>query len=239
MENNNFDYLEDELLEEEEKAYLYEKDINDRLLYKRKIFSFIEEEKDNLRYFSNNEVDYFNFILFMIILEFMFKDWFNEDKLELIKEKFTITSQIKSGRYKISRIKALTIAIKECVVDNLVSGLINYLNKLNNLNFPSLSGKHFTTIAISEEDDDLNLIIWLNEKYGEIYFDFDLYFVYLWTKPIDISPSSLFYFITKKKTVLNKDISNFRNLIVKKAMNDEKLKKEIINKIKIIENYLN
>lgn len=238
MENNNFDYLEDELLEEEEKAYLYEKDINDRLLYKRKIFSFIEEEKDNLRYFSNNEVDYFNFILFMIILEFMFKDWFNEDKLELIKEKFTITSQIKSGRYKISRIKALTIAIKECVVDNLVSGLINYLNKLNNLNFPSLSGKHFTTIAISE-DDDLNLIIWLNEKYGEIYFDFDLYFVYLWTKLINISPSSLFYFITKKKTVLNKDISNFRNLVVKKAMNDEKLKKEIINKIKIIENYLN
>lgn len=174
----------------------------------------------------------------MIILEFMFKDWFNEDKLELIKEKFTITSQIKSGRYKISRIKALTIAIKECVVDDLVSGLIDYLNKLNNLNFPSLSGKHFTTVAISE-DDDLNLIIWLNEKYGEIYFDFDLYFVYLWTKLINISPSSLFYFITKKKTVLNKDISNFRNLIVKKAMNDEKIKKEIINKIKIIENYLN
>ena len=68
MENNNFDNLEDELLEEEEKAYLHKKDINDRLLYKRKIFSFIEEEKNNLRYFSNNEVDYFNFILFMIIL---------------------------------------------------------------------------------------------------------------------------------------------------------------------------
>ena len=239
MEDNNFDYLEDELLEDEEKAYLYEKKMNDRLLYKRKIFSFIEEEKDNLRYFSNNEVDYFNFILFMIILEFVFKDWFNKDKLELIKEKFTITSQIKSGRYKISQIKALAIAIKECVVDDLVSGLIDYLNKLNNSNKPSLTGKHFTTIAISEDDDDLELIIWLNEKYGEIYFDFDLYFVYLWTKLINISPSSLFYFITKKKTVLNKDISNFRNLIVKKAMNDEKIKKEIINKIKIIENYLN
>ena len=85
----------------------------------------------------------------------------------------------------------------------------------------------------------MELIIWLNEKYGEIYFDFDLYFVYSWTKLIDVSPSSLFYFITKKKTVLNKDISNFRNLIVKKAMNDEKIKKEIINKIKIIENHLN